>query len=139
MYPKRRRSCAVTGAPFQSTSPESGARTPTTIRIAVVLPAPLAPMKPVRTPGRTANPTPSRASTGPNPRVSERSSSMVPTLRSGGTGRRPPGVGRLVLRREDLRDVAGLHQAGLVGEDDRLDAVAQVELEQNPRHVRLDG
>jgi hypothetical protein len=38
-----------------------------------------------------------------------------------------------------LRDVPGAHQAGLVGQDDGLDPVAQLEFGQEPGHVGLDG
>src|SRR6266508_3912363 len=37
------------------------------------------------------------------------------------------------------RSLAGANDAGLVGEDDRLHAVAQVELAEDVRDVRLDG
>src|SRR4051794_21983615 len=94
----------------------------------VVLPAPLAPIKPVRTPGRTVNPTSSRASTGPYRRggargggvtpgrrgagpgpygrVRARGSGMGPTLRSPAGARRPPRVGLPVPRQDDNDRVA---------------------------------
>ena len=45
---------AVMGAPFQRTSPEVGESTPMMIRMAVVLPAPLPPTKPVNWPSGTS-------------------------------------------------------------------------------------
>jgi hypothetical protein len=51
---RRARAAASTGRPFQRTAPPSGSRTPRTIRIAVVLPAPLGPTKPKSWPAPTA-------------------------------------------------------------------------------------
>jgi len=56
---------ASTGRPRQRTSPRSGASTPSTIRIVVVLPAPLGPTKPNSWPGSTEKDTPSSATTSP--------------------------------------------------------------------------
>jgi len=53
----RLRTSASIGASFQRTSPESAASTPRTIRIVVVLPAPLLPTNPNTSPGRTVNET----------------------------------------------------------------------------------
>src|SRR5690349_144879 len=108
--------------------------TPITIRMVVVLPAPLPPTKPVISPAGTSNDTWSTAVFSPNRRVSSLNSSMTTTvvtrdppgihrateLRGGAVrGRDPPGS---LLRRED--------EADLVGVDDRLHAVAQVKLGQ---------
>ncbi len=73
-----RRTSAVIGAPFQWTEPPFGPRTPISIRMMVVLPAPLAPTKPVTRPGTTENETSSTTVVSPKTRVSERDSSMPP-------------------------------------------------------------
>jgi hypothetical protein len=65
MYPKRERRSKSTGRPSKETSPRSAASTPSTIRIAVVLPAPLGPTKPNIWPFATVNEMPSRATTSP--------------------------------------------------------------------------
>src|SRR5688500_18880616 len=52
--------------PSSSTSPASRARSPHTIEIVVVLPAPLGPSRPYVSPGAIANPTPSTARRSPN-------------------------------------------------------------------------
>ena len=52
--------------PCQRTAPASAASTPSTIRIAVVLPAPLVPTKPNICPGRTSKVSPSSARVVPN-------------------------------------------------------------------------
>ena len=79
-----------------------------------------------RRPGRTTEATrsPSTRRWATWPRTSRRPSSSTPP-------RGAKGAGRLVERRL-------LDQPGLVGEDDGLDPVAQVELGQQARHVRLD-
>src|SRR5690349_24940396 len=102
--------------------------TPMTIRMVVVLPAPLPPTKPVIRPAGTSNDTWSTAVLSPNRLVSSLISSMTTTLVTRGPPRIPRrteprgGVGagsglardlpRSPLRRED--------EAGLVGVDDRL-------------------
>ena len=53
------------GLPSHRTAPASADRTPRTMRIAVVLPAPFGPTKPNTWPGETENVSPSRATTSP--------------------------------------------------------------------------
>ena len=53
--PKVDRGSDDVGVPRQVTRPASGSRTPSAIRIVVVLPAPLAPRKPNTWPGGTSN------------------------------------------------------------------------------------
>src|SRR3954466_3810150 len=61
----RRRSWGVNASPSQLTEPESADRTPSTMRIAVVLPAPLLPTNPNSSPAATSNDIWSRATTEP--------------------------------------------------------------------------
>ena len=56
---------ASTGRPRQRTSPPSGSSTPSTIRMAVVFPAPFGPTNPNIWPARTVNDRSSRATTSP--------------------------------------------------------------------------
>ena len=70
-----------------------------TIRMVVVLPAPLAPTKPVIWPAGTSNVTWSTAVVSPNRLVSSRISNMAPTLGGGPDGGSParrnrPAAGR---------------------------------------------
>src|SRR5689334_10406906 len=116
------------GLPLQSTSPPSIPSTPMTMRIVVVLPAPLPPTKPVSRPGRTSKVTPSTAVVSPKRRVSPLISNMPTTLDGSASAQISPRVGS-GLRRGD--------EPGLVGEDDGLHPVAQVELGQAVRHVGL--
>src|SRR5439155_8505735 len=66
MYPNRLRSARLPGVPSHRTSPPSGSKTPSTIRISVVLPPPLRPTNPISRPAGTVNDTPSRATTSSN-------------------------------------------------------------------------
>jgi hypothetical protein len=56
----------VFGVPIHVTLPESARRMSSTIRIAVVFPAPLAPSRPKILPGSTLKLAPSSATTSPN-------------------------------------------------------------------------
>jgi hypothetical protein len=65
MYPICVRVSCVIGAPPYRTSPLSAASTPSTIRIVVVLPAPLLPTNPNSSPGWTSKLTSSSATFAP--------------------------------------------------------------------------
>src|SRR3954453_17449022 len=80
MYPKRRRVSNVTGLPCHRTTPESAARTPSMILMAVVLPAPLAPTNPYTSPGRTEKDRSLKASLVPYRLVRPSTSSMLSSL-----------------------------------------------------------
>src|SRR5690348_848156 len=70
----RRRVAKSMGAPFHITSPASGVSTPRTMRIVVVLPAPLLPTNPNTSPGLTSRLSPDTASRSPYCLVIPRSS-----------------------------------------------------------------
>lgn len=67
------------GSPAMVTWPASGAARPATIRVNVVLPAPLCPTSPVISPGATLSVNPSRAVTRPYRLTSPAASSMPAT------------------------------------------------------------
>ena len=67
------------GRPFHRTSPASGSRTPSAIRIVVVFPAPFGPTNPTISPSGIENVTPSSATMSPNRRERSSSSSMPST------------------------------------------------------------
>jgi len=87
MYPTRRRISRLGASPKSDASPEVGRRTPRAIRIRVVLPAPLAPMRPTTSPGLTSRSTSSRAASCPNrwpmPRTASSGSGAGPAARAG--------------------------------------------------------
>jgi hypothetical protein len=64
-YPRRWRILSVMGRPRQRTASASGSSTPSTIRMAVVLPAPLGPTKPNICPSATVNDRSSSATRSP--------------------------------------------------------------------------
>ena len=97
--------------PFQRTRPASGASTPSTIRIAVVLPAPLGPTKPSIRPGATENVRSSSATTSPKRRVSPSSSSMAG--RSSGGSRAKV---RLARRSSVFRRAPPIFECGALSE-----------------------
>src|SRR5215475_10270234 len=79
----------VTSRPSRRTAPPSGPRRPSMMFIAVVLPAPLGPMTPRASPGRTASVSPSRTRSEPKALATFRSSSSVADTTSG-LGREGP-------------------------------------------------
>jgi hypothetical protein len=87
MYPNRALSAGPIVAPFHRTAPWSSSTSPNTARMAVVLPAPFGPRKPVSRPGRAENVHRSRAITGPNRFVTPSKPSIPITL----TENHPPG------------------------------------------------
>ena len=80
------------GAPRQRTVPVSSSTSPNTARIAVVLPAPFGPRKPVSRPGWTANVQPSSAASAPKRLVTASNSSTI-SPRLNRTERQHDGVG----------------------------------------------
>jgi hypothetical protein len=65
MRARASRGCALASKPSTSTVPDVGRTRPSAMRIAVVLPAPLCPMKPYRSPARTCSDTASNAAFAP--------------------------------------------------------------------------
>src|SRR5579862_5360539 len=147
---------AGTGRPRTDIVPPSAPVRPSSIRIVVVLPAPLWPRKPNAHPRGTLSDTRSTATRAPN-RLVRSWMSMIEVMRASCAPAAALSSGARAIRPSRARGIrgprlrlagearaasarrAGRDQAALVGEHDRLHAVAQAELHQHVGDVGLDG
>src|SRR5690625_937602 len=119
------------GAPSTSTVPESASNTPSTMRIAVVLPAPFAPTKPVINPGLTSKEMSFKTWWSPNDRVIFCRRIMTATL--------PFWTAPALPRREESLGGTQLDQSVFVGPNHRVDAVFYANFHQRVGVVCLHG